>query len=71
MTNLPAPIAVLLRDLDVALPWTAKAREGNYEVDALLGYVAGVPTYATMPWKPAALEAWVARLRADLEQAGA
>jgi hypothetical protein len=27
--------------------------------------------FATVPWKPAALHAWVARLRADLEQAGA
>jgi hypothetical protein len=39
-------VDVLLRDLDVAEHWSARAREGVYEVDALLGYVAGVPTYS-------------------------
>lgn len=39
-------VDVLLRDLDVAEHWSARAREGQYEVDALLGYVAGVPTYS-------------------------
>jgi hypothetical protein len=39
---------VLLRDLDVALYWTAQARLGIYEVDALLGYLAGAPTYSLM-----------------------
>lgn len=39
-------VDVLLRDLDVAEHWSARAREGLYEVDALLGYVAGVPTYS-------------------------
>jgi len=39
---------VLLRDLDVALYWTAEARQGVYEVDALVGYLAGAPTYALM-----------------------
>lgn len=41
-------VDVLLRDLDVAEHWSARAREGRYEVDALLGYVAGVPTYSLM-----------------------
>jgi hypothetical protein len=39
-------VDVLLRDLDVVEHWSARAREGGYEVDALLGYVAGVPTYS-------------------------
>ena len=37
---------VLLRDVDVAGHWTNEARRGVYEVDALLGYLAGVPTYS-------------------------
>jgi len=40
-----AKIDVLLRDLDVVEPWCERARRGEYEVDALLGYLAGVPTY--------------------------
>ncbi len=39
-------VDVLLRDLDVVLHWTAQARLGLYEVDALLGYLAGAPTYS-------------------------
>jgi hypothetical protein len=34
-------VDVLLRDLDVALYWVAEARQGVYEIDALLGYLAG------------------------------
>ncbi len=41
-------VDVLLRDLDAAEHWSARARDGHYEVDALLGYVAGVPTYNLM-----------------------
>ena len=41
-------VDVLLRDLDVALYWVAEARRGAYEVDALLGYLAGAPTYILM-----------------------
>jgi len=41
-------VDVLLRDLDVALYWSAQARLGAYELDALLGYLAGVPTYSLM-----------------------
>jgi hypothetical protein len=37
-------VDVLLRDLDVE-HWTRRAEEGEFEVDALLGYLAGVPTY--------------------------
>lgn len=39
---------MLLRDLDVALYWTDQARLGIFEVDALLGYLAGVPTHSLM-----------------------
>src|SRR4029450_7877404 len=35
----------LLRALDVVEHWTRRAAEGDFEVDALLGYVAGIPTY--------------------------
>lgn len=38
-------VDVLLRDLDVVDHWTRRAQEGAFEVDALLGYLAGVPTY--------------------------
>jgi hypothetical protein len=41
-------VDVLLRDLDVALYWVAEASQGVYEVDALLGYLAGAPTYTLM-----------------------
>lgn len=41
-------IDVLLRDLDVVEHWAARAREGAFEIDALLGYVAGVPTYSLL-----------------------
>lgn len=39
-------VDVLLRDLDVVERWSARAGEGQYEVDALLGYLAGCPTYS-------------------------
>lgn len=39
-------VDVLLRDLDAVEHWSERARDGHYEVDALLGYVAGVPTYS-------------------------
>lgn len=38
-------VDVLLRDLDIVEHWTRRAEKGEFEVDALLGYVAGVPTY--------------------------
>ena len=41
-------VDVLLRDLDVEEHWTTQARQGLYEVDALLGYLAGIPTYTLM-----------------------
>ena len=41
-------VDVLLRDLDVVEYWTERAMNGEFEVDALLGYVAGVPTYTLM-----------------------
>lgn len=38
-------VDVLLRDLNVVEHWTRQAEEGLFEVDALLGYLAGAPTY--------------------------
>ncbi|HEX8830903.1 MAG TPA: nucleotidyltransferase domain-containing protein, partial [Longimicrobium sp.] len=39
-------VDLMLRDLDVALHWTRQAASGTFELDALLGYIAGVPTYS-------------------------
>ena len=41
-----AKVDILLRDLDVVDHWVAEADVGRYEVDHLLGYLAGVPTYS-------------------------
>jgi macrolide phosphotransferase len=38
-------VDVLLRDLDVVEHWTRRAEQGEFEVDPLLGYLAGAPTY--------------------------
>jgi len=38
-------VDVLLRDLDVVEHWSRRGEQCEFEVDALLGYVAGVPTY--------------------------
>ena len=38
-------VDVLLRDLDAVTHWTRCAEQGEFEIDALLGYIAGVPTY--------------------------
>ena len=38
-------VDVILRDLDVVEHWTRQAGEGKFEVDMLLGYLAGIPTY--------------------------
>ena len=38
-------IDLLLRDLDSVRHWTDQAERGEYEVDGLLGYLAGIPTY--------------------------
>jgi hypothetical protein len=38
-------IDVLLRDLDIVEHWTRRAEQGEFEVDSLLGYLAGIPTY--------------------------
>ena len=40
-----AKVDVLLRDLDVVDHWTRRAEDGDFEVDSLLGYLAGIPTY--------------------------
>jgi len=39
-------VDVLLRDLDAVDHWTAVARRGEFEIDGLLGYLAGIPTYS-------------------------
>jgi len=39
-------VDVILRDLDVVEYWTRRAEEGEFERDALLGYLAGIPTYS-------------------------
>lgn len=39
-------VDVILRDLDVVAYWTAQAMRGVFELDALLGYLAGIPTYS-------------------------
>jgi hypothetical protein len=39
-------VDVLLRDLTVVEHWLQQAQGGLYEVDALLGYLAGIPTYS-------------------------
>jgi hypothetical protein len=38
-------VDVLLRDLDAVDHWARRNEQGEFEIDALLGYVAGVPTY--------------------------
>jgi hypothetical protein len=38
-------VDVILRDLDVVEHWAERASRGDYELDALLGYSAGFPTY--------------------------
>lgn len=38
-------VDVVLRDVDAVEHWTAEALRGRYEVDGLLGYLAGIPTY--------------------------
>ena len=38
-------VDVILRDLDVVGHWTRRAENGEFERDALLGYLAGIPTY--------------------------
>jgi len=43
-----AKVDVLLRDLDVVDHWSQRAVEGSFEVDCLLAYLAGIPTYSLM-----------------------
>jgi hypothetical protein len=43
-----AKVDVLLRDLDVVDHWSKRALEGQFDVDGLLGYVAGIPTYTLL-----------------------
>lgn len=39
-------VDVLLRDVAVLEHWSMAAAQGTFEIDALLGYLAGVPTYS-------------------------
>ena len=39
-------VDVILRDLDAVEHWTRLAKKGEFERDALLGYLAGIPTYS-------------------------
>jgi hypothetical protein len=41
-------VDVILRDLDVVDHWSALAEQGQYDVDGLLGYLAGIPTYSLL-----------------------
>jgi len=41
-------VDVLYRDLDVVDHWAAEAEQGRFEVDDLLGHLAGFPTYAVV-----------------------
>jgi hypothetical protein len=41
-------VDVLLRDLDVVEHWSERARAGAFEVDFLLSYLAGIPTYTLL-----------------------
>ncbi len=41
-------VDVLLRDLDAVEHWAAQAERGLYEVDFLLSYLAGCPTYSLL-----------------------
>lgn len=58
-------VDVILRDLDVVEHWSRLAEQGQYDVDGLLGYLAGIPTYSLLA------ERAVARvLRGALQPAG-
>ena len=41
-------VDVLLREIGVVTQWTECALRGEFEVDSLLGYVAGIPTYSLL-----------------------
>lgn len=58
-------VDVLLRDLDAVERFAEAARRGEFQVDALLGYAAGVPTYSIL-----AELALGRRLAGDLPDAG-
>jgi hypothetical protein len=41
-------VDVMFRDLAVVEHWAAEGYRGSYELDAILGYLAGLPTYVLM-----------------------
>lgn len=51
-------VDVLLRDLDVVDDFCARAERGSFDIDALLGYVAGVPTYSVLAERAVAVQLW-------------
>ena len=57
-------VDVILRDLDVLEHWTDEARAGRYDVDGLLGYLAGFPSY-TLTAEVASSELVFGRLDID------
>lgn len=61
-----AKVDVLLRDLDVVERWSARAADGEFEIDGLLGYLAGIPTYSLLAERASAQ-----LLRGELPGAGA
>lgn len=46
LTHQGAKVDVLFRDLDAVEHWCRRAEAGEYEVDGVLGYLAGLPTYS-------------------------
>jgi len=48
-------VDVVLRDADVVAHWTERAERGEFEVDGLLAYLAGVPTYSLAAERHAAV----------------
>jgi hypothetical protein len=48
-------VDVILRDADIVAHWTERAERGEFEIDGLLAYLAGVPTYSLAAERHAAL----------------
>src|SRR5918995_1238207 len=41
-------VDVILRDLDAVKHWVAEASEGRFEIEAVDGWLAGMPTYVLL-----------------------
>ncbi|HEV3343326.1 MAG TPA: hypothetical protein VG125_23345 [Pirellulales bacterium] len=59
-------VDVTLRDLDVVEHWTRRAGQGEFEVDHMLGFVAGLPTYLLAAELASCRVLWVCRCAAVL-----